>query len=325
MWFALFACRRAPDPADSGPTPPAHSAAPHSAGPGSSEPPPHSAEPPGHSAPDSGGPTCWDGVFTGYLSIATEGLGDDVATSCGAPGVDDWVGRWVAPAAGRYVIALADVDSFVPVPSTLQVLDGCGGATLGCAVDTFSGQPTVVVDLARDEAVLLVMEAPHPYAPYYTAEVPLRVAPVEGSELGCLDGFDDDADGRIDCADPDCVAEPRCDCVAGELTAGSPLAGTTVGAGSALRTACSYYTGNDRSYRFVAPAAGTWAFEATSPSRAVVSVSDRCAGAEYACDSSAGAFTGGRVAMDLAAGEEVVVTVETMYGDDGFTVEVSGP
>ncbi len=31
------------------------------------------------------------------------------------------------------------------------------------------------------------------------------------------------------------------------------------------------------------------------------------------------------MALDLAAGEEVVLTVETMYGDDGFTVEVSGP
>ena len=29
MWFALFACRRAPDPADSGPTTPAHSSSPH--------------------------------------------------------------------------------------------------------------------------------------------------------------------------------------------------------------------------------------------------------------------------------------------------------
>jgi hypothetical protein len=320
MWLLVVACRNEPDPK---PTTAAHSATTEV---GHSAVAPHSAEV--HSAVevDSGGPPCWDSVLaSGYRSGVTDGLGDDVTTACGAPGVDDWVGRFVAPAAGRYVFDLADIDSYTPIVPTLQLLDGCDGASLGCATDTFSGQPTLTLDLAADEAVLVVVEAPHPYPTSYVAEAPVRVALAQATEASCVDGFDDDADGDADCADADCAAEPRCDCVVEELAAATPVVGSTVGAGSSVVTACSYYGGNDRSYHFVAPAAGTWRFEATSPSRAVVSVSDRCDGAEYACDSTRSAFTGGAVDLVLAAGEDVVVTVETMYGDDRFALEAYSP
>jgi hypothetical protein len=202
---------------------------------------------------------------------------------------------------------------------------GCGGTSRGCGTDTFSGHPTLVLDLAADEAVLVGVEAPHPYPTSYVAEAAVRVARVASAEAGCLDGFDDDADGDTDCADPDCAAEPRCSCAVDELVAGTRVVGTTVGAASSVVTACSYYGGNDRAYRFVAPTAGTWRFHALSASRAVVSVTDRCSGPEYACDASADGFRGGEVELVLAAGEDVIVTVETMYADDRFVLEAYSP
>jgi hypothetical protein len=259
-------------------------------------------------------------LTTGSAYESPEGRGDDVVTSCGPPGAEDLVWSFVAPESGRYLVSAGDVDSFAPVTPVVEVLAGCGGRSLGCGADTFSGQASVVVELVAGESILVVLEAPHPYAPSYLAWVPVTVALARASE-SCQDGADDDLDGATDCDDPECAGEPRCDCLDGELMAEAPLLGTTVGATSSFTSQCSYEGGHDRSHRFVAPTAGRWSFRARSAAAAVVSLTDRCGGREYACDNRAHGFRGGDVELDLAAGEEAIVRVETRYGDGPFVLE----
>ncbi len=50
----------------------------------------------------------------------------------------------------------------------------------------------------------------------YPQPVPEISSLMGGSDGLCTDGDDNDLDGRLDCADPGCLAEPRCQVVAGE-------------------------------------------------------------------------------------------------------------
>ncbi len=93
-----------------------------------------------------------------------------------------------------------------------------------------------------------------------------------GSESLCSDGLDDDCDGRADCADTDCVGDAYCaegGACAGALAASCAevIDGSTEGAANEIdRYACSPWLelGRERSYRFVAPAAGSVTVTLTS-------------------------------------------------------------
>jgi len=76
------------------------------------------------------------------------------------------------------------------------------------------------------------------------------------AELRCSDGDDDDCDGRIDCGDADCAADPWCqggaECGgAPSVACGSSVAGTTIGAPRQLDAyACDawFESGGERVY-----------------------------------------------------------------------------
>lgn len=63
-----------------------------------------------------------------------------------------------APATGTYTF---DTLGSVGYDTVLSVLDGCGGATLGCSDDTVPGaiqQSTVTVDLVVGQTVIVVVD-----------------------------------------------------------------------------------------------------------------------------------------------------------------------
>jgi hypothetical protein len=92
-----------------------------------------------------------------------------------------------------------------------------------------------------------------------------RGRPCALSETSCGDGADDDCDGMIDCADPDCATDATC--TAGGLCAGAatihcgdvvPTDVTTPGASAIDRYACDPWTekGPEKFYRLDAAATG---------------------------------------------------------------------
>ncbi len=155
----------------------------------------------------------------GHLPARAEGstLGGEDGYSgsrCGLGGgvaVEDAAFRWTAPRAGHYRFS-TEGSSF---DTTLSVRGGsCAGREVACNDDAAEGSTWSAVDLDLDECetVTVVVDG-------YDAEaVGAYVLAITASEAACSDGADDDADGLVDCADPDCFG-PRCDVVNGEWPA----------------------------------------------------------------------------------------------------------
>ncbi|MCA9571818.1 MAG: hypothetical protein KC656_28470, partial [Myxococcales bacterium] len=80
---------------------------------------------------------------------------------------------------------------------------------------------------------------------------------------------------------------------------------------------CAAVSGGDVAVQFTAPTAGTWLFDSTASAfDSVVAVRMSCAGVtELACD--AGGTGGGVASQDLAAGQSVVVVVQSEDGSCG--------
>lgn len=134
----------------------------------------------------------------------------------------------------------------------------------------------------------------------------------------CADGTDDDRDGRVDCADPDCVTESLCACVVDDL--GSALGRAIaqgphmMGRSDTARGSCGGAGLSDMAFTWTAPATGTFSFDTAGSHRDnntrlhVHRVA--CNGAELACnDDASGPQSAVRVA--LTAGERVVVVLES--------------
>jgi hypothetical protein len=107
----------------------------------------------------------------------TTGAGDDVTLSChwdfdnfGSP---DLVVEWRAPEAATYLFSTEN-SAFT---TQLGVLDGCGGAELGCSTSdgTIFGGATLVLPLAAEQSVFIVLEG---YELTHSGYVRLNVAAV---------------------------------------------------------------------------------------------------------------------------------------------------
>ena len=140
---------------------------------------------------------------------------------------------------------------------------------------------------------------------------------VASTEALCADGADNDVDGRVDCADPDCVTTAACACAGVDV--GSRLgraiaSGTMAGRMDSSRGACGGAGLSDATVAWTAPSAGTFSFDTAGSNRdndTLVHVHRAtCAGAELACnDNVSGTQSAARVT--LAAGDRVVVVVES--------------
>lgn len=142
--------------------------------------------------------------FPGAVSGATTGAPDQVTPSCAIGPSSDVAIAFDAPATGRYAFALSTVET--PFDSALVLLDGCGGAELGCADVGGNGGEALAVDLQAGEQVIAVIDGyTGDYGPFTLAVFSPSV-----TEQDCADGLDEDLDGLTDCADPDCVTEISC-------------------------------------------------------------------------------------------------------------------
>ena len=124
-------------------------------------------------------------------------------------------------------------------------------------------------------------------------------------ECTCPEGYSGDlCESTIECVDTD----------AGSVVP-QTLMGTLVGANDDQSPSCSFGGGEDLTYRFTAPVAGTYVFDTigTDPLDTTLSVLDACGGAEVACDDD---ITQGRdldsvVGRELAAGQSVIIVVDS--------------
>jgi hypothetical protein len=164
---------------------------------------------------------------------------------------------------------------------------------------------------------------------------------------GCTNGVDDEGDSRTDCADPDCGANPNClgpaeTCEeAVVITLGETISGTTTGrtndysTSSADCTMASSATTSygaataDAAYRFTAPSAGLYDFQAIGDFDNALTVTSSCdfsSGVCYGAEVGV-ASSGERIVIEMTANQTVFVIVdgwsnssETNTGD--FTLSV---
>jgi phospholipase C len=140
---------------------------------------------------------------------------------------------------------------------------------------------------------------------------------VASTETLCADGADNDIDGRLDCADPDCALSTACACAGIEVGSRLGLAiasGTMAGRTDASRGACGGAGLTDAAIAWTAPSSGTFSFDTAGSNRdndTIVHVHRAtCSGAELACsDNASGTQSAARVTLN--AGERVVVVVES--------------
>ena len=140
-------------------------------------------------------------------------------------------------------------------------------------------------------------------------------------ERDCEDGADDDGDGAIDCADPDCNRDLAC------LTCPSEDLGSVVGnhvwsgvaaTGGVLTGSCGG-DGYEVSFGWTAPAAGWYSFDTTGVYEDTVLylLDGDCDGAELACnDDVVGTRSG--LAVELADAQAVTVVVDAAAAGDAI-------
>lgn len=153
-------------------------------------------------------------VYTGNVTLAT----NDGTAACGASAAnnDVWY-SFTAPNDAQFIFSTCGTHDGpgqdLGMDTVIAAFDVCGGIELAC--DDDAGPPPCAgsdVGILRDSVISLNL---------LTGEtVLIRISHfggtiangdytflVEGQEGFCFDGLDDDGDGLIDCADPDCAAQ----------------------------------------------------------------------------------------------------------------------
>jgi hypothetical protein len=269
----------------------------------------------------AGDPVCTAGCPTltlvNTLSSTNEGLINRVVTNCGGTSAGEQTVSFTAPSAGSWVFSVTPDD--VAYEAILAVYDTCGGAELACETSFAGSTAEVLQVLAAGETVVLYVDG----LGGTTGTFDLEARLVASSELDCGDGADDDFDGRIDCADADCVALPACAgvCPADTLTT-SPgaLAADTTGLPDLYQPSCnSAGGGSEVVLSFVAPATATYTFDTVgSAFDTVLAALDACGGSELDCDDDSAGGLRSELVLPLVAGQEVFLHVdgynETEFG-----------
>ena len=142
-------------------------------------------------------------------------------------------------------------------------------------------------------------------------------------EQRCADLMDDDGDGAIDCADPDCEGVLVCNCPEQDLAAGlgpEVAVGSTAGAADDLAGSCGGEGSPDLTFGWTAPAADRYTFDLTGSDRnfdtALYVLDGTCDGPELACNDDASDRQSG-LTVALEQGQQVVVVVDGVRGQQG--------
>ncbi|MBX2801243.1 MAG: hypothetical protein KTR31_26435, partial [Myxococcales bacterium] len=149
---------------------------------------------------------CPDIVSAGVLpeTLVGDTIGDiDEVQLIGKKGSGDVFIEYTAPQAGDYLFDLVGSD----FDAALAVLDGCGGTELAFGDDDLGVIPSVPVNLALGQTVIIAIDGGEKNA---EGNFVLNINEVELSESDCTDGQDLDADGLVDCFDLDCVGDKAC-------------------------------------------------------------------------------------------------------------------
>lgn len=213
----------------------------------------------------------------------TFGDSDDFAGSCGGDGSPDVEYTFTAPADGIYTFDTLGSQ----LDSVLYVLDGtCGGVELACNDNGDGSQSALAVPLVADQTVTVVVDGNAP------GGLPFNLHATAGSLL----------------------------CPMGDL--GNTVPNTVVGNTAALfsgnASSCGGVTGNEAAYLFTAPAAGTYSFDTFgSAFESILYVRDgACDGPELACGSQG-------LLVDLAAGQQIAVFVDSAFASGDFELHIA--
>ncbi|WP_437610664.1 MXAN_6577-like cysteine-rich protein [Sorangium sp. So ce834] len=221
----------------------------------------------------------------------TAGLGDFVAAPCGAPGGAEETYTFVAPEDGVYVF-----DTFgSSFDTVIHVHDGaCGGPSLGCNDNTTGPQSRVAVPLVAGQETVVVVDGSGPSA---SGAFKLNIAL---------------SNGEGTCANPIDLGS----------TVPQTVNGSTLLQPNSAAPGCTASSGNDRVYRFTAPAAGTYIIDTlTSTFDTILHVHDggSCTGAELACNDNASGVAS-RVQVTLTAGQVITIVGDSRPSSSGNLV-----
>jgi hypothetical protein len=162
--------------------------------------------------PIDGGPRCPDVDLSSMVGVpvlasTTDDAERVVALTCGSGEASR--GRfyvWTAPRTGDFVFTTAGAD----FDSVLAVMDGatCSSAELACGdnldIDLTS---RVALRVTAERRYVIAISGFDAAAAGYFA---LNIIEAPAMERDCADTIDEDLDGNVDCADPDCAEETRC-------------------------------------------------------------------------------------------------------------------
>jgi hypothetical protein len=252
-------------------------------------------------------------IFTGRIA----GPDDVFQPSCGSAGAPDSAFSWRAPSSGRYRFDTSG--SGLDTVLSLWAGDVCDGDELACDDDGYSWSYESVIDveLEAGETVYVAVEGYHGTIGEFVVNVQKLL------EWHCSDGWDDDDDGLVDCADPDC----GCECPNGMLpvTLDEPVVGSTVGGKDFSAGSCGGTAAPDATMTWTPPRTGRYRIStegSTFDTVLYVQQGDVCGGAELACDDDANGWHS-EVELGLTAGQTVIITVDGRYGEGEYVLDIA--
>jgi len=263
--------------------------------------------------------TCPDGDIASALGAdlaigSTAAAVNDNISACAATGAPDVEIAWTAPAGGSYEISTLGSD----FDTVLHVLDACAGSTLACNDDYLSPQSQVTVSLAAAQSIIIVVDGFEFASGLYTISI-------TASEAGrCANSLDDDGDGPVDCADPDCARDPACvvcpDSDLASATGAAIATGSTVGAPDDTTPPCEWYGSSDVQLQWTAPTTGLYVFDtAGSDFDTILYVlADDCDGVPLACNDDTASLQTSEITLGFDLGQTVIVVIDGFdTGDEG--------
>ncbi|WP_437835320.1 MXAN_6577-like cysteine-rich protein [Sorangium sp. So ce1153] len=220
----------------------------------------------------------------------TAGLGDFVSAPCGVAGGAEATYSFTAPSDGVYIF-----DTFGSAFDTVvHVHDAtCGGTSLGCNDNTTGVQSRVAVPLVAGQVAVVVVDGSGAAA---SGAFNLNISLFEGNAT--------------------CVSPVDLGSTVPQTVTGSTLLQPNSGTPSCTTSGAS---GNDRVYRFTAPADGTYVIDTVSSTFDTVlhvHEGDSCSGAELACNDNA-VGVASRVNVPLTAGQVITIVADSRPSSSG--------
>ncbi len=261
-------------------------------------------------------PTCPNGniasaVGPNIVSSTTEGALGLLSGSCaeGSAGKDRSY-LWIAPRTGRYKLDTRGSS----LSHVLYVLrQGCTGAELACETGSTWAPAEITFEAQEGTSYIFVVDEYSSWGDPTAGNFRLNLQATESGK--CSDGADNDADGTIDCLDPECMTETACYPSCPEIDILS-IVGTTHGttqhrpdqrAGS-----CGGYYG-EVSYLWTAPAAGSYNAKLTGlgSSGVLYAYHGSTCGTDFMCDSKYVGTADVQLSLDATANEQFVIVVDS--------------